>query len=540
MMKNKITKLNELTAIKAIVLFLVFFLVTLKVVAQEVTDSQEIRLMPDEKWWGGAVWDGHMMPFSESYAINLYGNNKGNQTQPLLLSNKGRVVWSESPISYTINDKVLSVSSFGSPIQLTSEGKTLKDAFFYASGNYFPPSGEHPGKLLFERPQYNTWIELIYNQNQNDILKYANAIKSNDFPTGAIMIDDNWQEDYGKWNFHTGRFKSPKMMIDSLHDMGFKVMLWVCPFVSPDCDVYRDLSTKGYFIKTAEGTDPLIVRWWNGASAVLDFTNPGAVDWFQGELDRLQAEYGVDGYKLDAGDTYFYDQPMTAYDTTATPNDHTLSFQQFGLRYPLNEYRATWKMGGQPLAQRLHDKGHNWDDIQKLIPQIALQGILGYPFNCPDMIGGGEYGSFINLKSVDQELIVRSAQVHALMPMMQFSVAPWRVLDTDNLAAVKKAIALRAEFLPKILELLEVATKTGEPMVRMMEYEFPNQGYENVKDQFLLGDKILVAPVLEKGAKERTVILPKGKWFYNGKEYRGGKTVKVPVTIADLPLFTKE
>lgn len=509
------------------------------VASQDVTDTREIKVLPGEKWWGGAVWDGHEMPFEAEYSIDLYGNNKGNQAQPILMSNKGRIVWSEAPISYTVNGDMLTVSSFGSPIQVASGGATLKEAFSYASKTYFPPSGEHPDKLLFERPQYNTWIELIYNQNQKDILNYANAIKSNGFPAGAIMIDDNWQEDYGKWNFHAGRFEAPKLMIDSLHNMGFKVMLWVCPFVSPDCDVYRDLAGKGYFIKTAEGTDPLIVRWWNGASAVLDFTNPGAVAWFHGELDRLQDEYGVDGFKLDAGDTYFYDTPMTAFDSTATPNDHTYSFQQFGLKYPLNEYRATWKMGGQPLAQRLHDKGHNWVDLQKLIPQIALQGLLGYPFNCPDMIGGGEYGSFINLEAVDQELIVRSAQVHALMPMMQFSVAPWRVLDSDNLAAIKRAIEIREKYLSNIMELMKGATETGEPIVRMMEYEFPNQGFESVKDQFMLGSNILVAPVLTQGATERMITLPAGKWAYNGKIYKGKKKITVSVAIADIPIFVR-
>ncbi len=57
------------------------------------------------------------------------------------------------------------------------------------------------------------------------------------------------------------------------------------------------------------------------------------------------------------------------------------------------------------------------------------QSVMGYSYTCPDMIGGGEFGSFLNSKTIDEELVVRSAQVHALMPMMQFSVAPWRVLS---------------------------------------------------------------------------------------------------------------
>lgn len=503
-------------------------------------DSLKVKILADEHWWGGAVWDGHIMPFNEGYAIDLYGNNKGNQAQPLFISDKGRIIWSEEPMSYSLHGDTILVTSRGAEIKFSTSGSTLKDAFNFSSENYFPASGKYPDKLLFEKPQYNTWIELTYNQNQEDILNYAKAIVQNGFSPGVIMIDDNWQEDYGKWDFHEGRFSNPKQMVDELHELGFKVMLWVCPFVSPDSDMYRDLEKKGYFIKTEEGDFPLLVRWWNGASAVLDFTNLEAVDWFDRQLKRLQDTYGIDGYKLDAGDSYFYNQPLSSFDTKATPNDHTYSFQQFGLKYPLNEYRATWKMGGQPLAQRLHDKGHNWEDIPKLIPQITLQGLLGYPFNCPDMIGGGEYGSFMDLDTIDQELIVRSSQVHALMPMMQFSVAPWRVLNDENLKAIKKAVEIREEYIPVIMDLVKNAASTGEPVVRSMEYEFPNKGYHNIKDQFMLGSHIIVAPILEKGQTKRLVVLPEGKWEYKGKTYRGAKTVVVDVTLSDIPVFHKK
>jgi alpha-glucosidase len=79
------------------------------------------------------------------------------------------------------------------------------------------------------------------------VLKYAHAIVDNGLPPGVLMIDDNWQEDYGKWNFHPGRFGDPKAMMQELHNLGFKIMLWVCPSVSPDCDVYRDLAKKKSF-----------------------------------------------------------------------------------------------------------------------------------------------------------------------------------------------------------------------------------------------------------------------------------------------------
>jgi len=73
-------------------------------------------------------------------------------------------------------------------------------------------------------------------------------------------------------------------------------------------------------------------------------------------------------------------------------------YAQFGLRFPLNEYRAGWKMAGQPLAQRLHDKCNSSDDVQMLLPRMLTEGLVGYIFSCPDMIGGGMLGSFSNLK----------------------------------------------------------------------------------------------------------------------------------------------
>jgi alpha-glucosidase len=200
-----------------------------------------------------------------------------------------------------------------------------------------------------------------------------------------------------------------------------------------------------------------------------------------------------------------------------------------------------WKMGGQPLVERLRDKDHSWEDMQKLIPNIMVAGMLGYPFACPDMIGGGEISSFWQIGKLDQDLFVRSAQTSALMPMMQFSAAPWRVLDQVHLEAVKKAVALRMKYTPKILELSERSAKTGEPVIRHMEYVFPHQGFEKITDQFMLGDSIMVAPLLEKNKLSRKVVLPKlikAKWMADdGKVYKGGTSTVIDVPLERLPVF---
>jgi alpha-glucosidase (family GH31 glycosyl hydrolase) len=197
-------------------------------------------------------------------------------------------------------------------------------------------------------------------------------------------------------------------------------------------------------------------------------------------------------------------------------------------------------MAGLPLAQRLRDKKHLWDHLQKLIPDQMSQSVMGYAYTCPDMIGGGNFLSFLDSATIDEELVVRSAQVHALMPMMQFSVAPWRVLSKDNETICLNMAKLHEKMGPMILDLAKEASQTGEPIVKPMALAYPDASYETIKDQFMLGNDILVAPVLEKGARSRSVVLPKGRWIADdGKKYKGGKTIQIEVPLERLPYFNK-
>ncbi len=513
-------------------------IITLSLISTCLTaqKTDTLKITTSDNWWTGIVGLGQAMPLSGSFEANTYGKGYANQVQPLLLSDRGDVIWSEAPLHIVKKGNELSVISHDKIIH-TATNATLKEAVQYAGKNYFPPSGKMPDETLFAAPQYNTWIELMYDQNEKDILKYARAIIENNYPPGVLMIDDNWQEDYGKWNFHPGRFSAPKEMIDELHSLGFKVMMWVCPFVSPDCDVFRALDKQGLFMKTKDGKTA-IIRWWNGASAVLDLSNPAAKEWFRGQLQGLVDDYGVDGFKLDAGDARFYTGNVDL--GGLTPNEHSKLYGEIGLDFPLNEYRAMWKMGGQPLAQRLNDKNHSWKHLRMLIPQMLVESLVGYPFSCPDLIGGGQYASFLDGAVIDQELIVRSAQCHALMPMMQFSVAPWRILDEKHHAAVKKAIATRQKHKDYILTLAREAAQSGEPIISPMEYHFPQQDFSHIKDQFMLGKHFLVAPVLEKGTHKRHVILPKGKWKTpEGKIIKGGKKIEFEVTLDELLYFER-
>ena len=512
----------------------------------------ELAVDGDERWWVGVVSESHRMPLDRSSApfeIDLLGNTAGNQVQPLLVSTKGRYVWSEEPFRLAVRDGLIRVASERGPLQSGRPGATLRDAAAHAGRTYFPPSGRIPDPMLFTHPQFNTWIELTYDQNQRDVLAYARAIVANGFPPAVLMIDEGWAEGYGVWDFHRGRFPDPKAMMDELHALGFNVMLWVCPYIQADgrhfTELFHDRSRTVWLRSAKDPGLPAIMHWWDGFSAVADLTSPQGRDWFIGQLRRLVEAYGVDGFKLDGGDAEHYAPSSmlngaVAFDAAATPNRHTEAFARIGLDFPLNEYRACWKMGGQPLAQRLRDKEHTWEDLRKLVPGMVNLGLMGYPFGCPDLIGGGEYLSFRNLAAIDQELVVRAAEVHALMPMMQFSVAPWRVLSAENLAVCRRMAALHAERGADILALARESARTGEPVVRPLEYAWPHRGYADVLDQFLLGPDILVAPVVEKGARKRRLVVPPGQWRGDdGRVVSGPASVEIEAPLDRLPWYRR-
>ena len=531
--------------------YLLVLLLIVSIMAQAfpvlAQSERSVLLLAGEKWWGGAVTEGQRMPFETGYSLDLRGDNRGNQAAPLLLSSAGRFVWSGQPFQFRLTKDSLFLSGITDTVIVSGAGHTLAGAYQEASSRCFPPSGKMPDSLLIGRPQYNTWIELIYDQNQKDILKYAHAIIDNGFLPGVFMIDDNWFDSYGKFRFRKDRFPDAKEMIRELHRLGFKVMVWVSPFISPDSEVFREASAKRIILYDNKGKDtlqwsfagePALIHWWNGYSALLDFTNPAAMQWFNDQLRFMTEEYGVDGFKFDAGDTEFYPGNIVSY-RKANANEHCALWGSFGLEYPLNEYRAMWGRGGQPLAERLRDKAHTFEDLQKLIPHTTTAGLLGYPFVCPDMIGGGDFSSFIGNKSVDQDLVVRSAQCQALMPMMQFSVAPWRILDPVHLAAIKKAVALRTVFTPVILQLARQAAVTGIPIVRSLEYVFPHQGLENIQDEFMLGDDWLVAPVLTASSR-RKIVFPAGHWKdEEGKVFKGPGVKELDIPIDKLVFFER-
>lgn len=507
------------------------------------TSKKEIQLLPGESWFGGVVRYGLDQPYGhENVSVNMIGNLDGNQGCPFLVSNKGRYLWCDEPFAFEFSSDKLIIKNAYAEIVLGENHVDLRTAYQAACKKHFPASGKTPDLFNFTAPQYNSWIELQFNPTQDKVLSYAQKVLDCGLEPGIMMIDNYWYKWNGNWTFDREAFPDPKGMINWLHKKGFKVILWISPFISPDSRTFLELNKRDLLVKDEKG-EPSIQSWWDGYSCCIDLTHPEGFKWLQDSLDRLVEEYGIDGFKFDGGDPFRYLFSDKTHQLE-TPNTHCELFAKIGLKYNTSEYRACWKQGGQHLLQRIRDKHHSYGEggLADIIPSILIQGLIGYPYTCPDMIGGGEIDSFLEGGDCfSEELYVRWMQCSVFFPMIQFSVLPNNALSLENLRLVMNLVDFRQKtIIPLLKKLVVNASVTGEPIIRHMAYEFPGEGMEKVMDQYMFGNEYMVAPVLEEGAISRTVKLPKGNWLGDdGLEYTGGQTYNIEAPLSRLPYFKK-
>jgi len=515
--------------------------------------TNSVDVLPGESWWGGGGGDGQNQPYGAGDSRRIDLRIHGNTSSPLLVSSCGRYVWSEKPFGYEFKGGKLVLDSDFENIVPVLAGKTLKDAYLAAAKAHMRFDGHLPPDIFFSLPQWNNWIEIFLNgMDQKAADDYTAELAKSGFPCGVYMMDGGWMSHQGSYEFYEKDFPDPKGLFDRINSHGWIPLIWTAHFVSPDSREYKRLR----FHKAQKGLDYLayrkmpgsraaaVVRWWSGISAIYDLTKPEANAYYVKTLKDFAAKYGIKGFKFDAGDPRFFADDCRFSDANAEPVDYTRLYAEMAANeFPYHEIRVSWKCGGLPLVTRLGDRAHEWTGSKSaqdtVVPQIIAAGLLGCPYSLADMVGGGLENSFIGRK-IDEKLFVRSAAMQSLMPMMQFSPAPWRHLSPDGVKLCRIFADLHVAFAPYILETARHAAKTGEPIVRAMEYEFPHQGFNRPMQQFMLGSRWLVAPVITPD-DAKTVELPAGKWRDDlGETHEGPKAISLEnVPLSRLPRYER-
>lgn len=495
-----------------------------------------IKIYQDELWWGGSVADGWKMPITKSsnYTLDTTVNYTYNQFNGLFVSTAGRYVFFEGGAKIIAKDGILSISDTIGEIDFQEGLCSLREAYLKVANKHFSKQNDI-FDCKFAKPLYSTWLEMLSEPTEDKIIKYVASIANNCFDRSCLIIDDGWMKGYGDWDFDKKKFNSPCSMVDKIHDLGFSVMLWIVPFVDFDVPEFSLLEEKNALLRETNGK-VASVKWWNGVSAVLDLTSPFAYDWIKNKLQYLKRTYHIDCFKFDAGDAMYY----VAQNKEGMANLQSELWARLAIEYPGSELRACVGLGGELVMQRLSDKKSDWSEegMGGLIGNVIQAGLLGYPYVCADMVGGGQSSDAEKLENADYEFLVRSCQVSALFPINQYSNAVWN--KGEHLKKeVYKYCALRKKYEPYICKLLQDASRTFEPVVRPIVYNFPTYNGDNT-ESFMLGDKYLVSPVVKRGSIKKEVFLPADcEWKYNDKIFAGGQKVEIDAGLDVLPIFEK-
>ncbi len=305
------------------------------------------------------------------------------------------------------------------------------------------------------------------------------------------------------------------------------------PFLDPRSDAFAEAAANHYLVRNSSG-EPYLGKWWDGHGALLDATNPAALDWFLRRLHALQASTGLDGFKFDAGEAIFLPEDAVwlgrSQGFATTRNDYTHHYIDFvANNFALTEVRSGWFNQSAPIFFRQWDKTSDWsyaNGLKSVLTGLLSLSLTGYPFVLPDMIGGNAYN-----ETPDAELMIRWTQLNALLPALQFSLAPWD-FGEDCTILCRRYAELHSEFAPEILRMAEEATRSGEPIVRPIFWLAPRDERALLcDDEFLLGNDILVAPVVQAGQRARDIYLPPGAW----RAREDNRTFDGPIVLKDYP-----
>jgi alpha-glucosidase (family GH31 glycosyl hydrolase) len=383
----------------------------------------------------------------------------------------------------------------------------------------------------------------------------VNGCKQHDLPVGAVLLDSPWSTAYNNFVFDEVRYPNPRGMIDAWHKVGVRTVLWMTHMINTRQDksdargsgedLYAIGKARGYFVNDAQ-----VIRWWKGAGAMIDFTNPEAVAWWHRLMDRALV-LGVDGWKVDGAAEMFY---RTGRKTSRGVIDLR---EYLDLYYrDIFHYGRRWKpefvtmvrsvdiansRSDQPHAPFdaapltwTGDQKHSWTGkgLDEAARSVFRALDLGYPLVSSDT--GGYQTDPANRKTMPRLLFLRWAQWNALTPFFlnggHDEHRPWK-FDPAFFKTFRRYMWLHHELVPFFYsQSVQASLREGKLM-------HPGPGtYE-----FLLGDALLVGVMMNE-KPEREITFPEGTWldyWDNRTEYRGGETRTVAVPEDRSPVFVK-
>lgn len=436
--------------------------------------------------------------------------------------------------------------------------------------NYTEVTGRAPE---FPENALGLWQSKLRYRTQDELLEVAREYKRRGIPLDVIVIDFFHWVRQGDWCFDKDYWPDPAAMASELRSMGIRCMVSVWPTVDKKSINFNEMLENGLLVRTERGSMQCFD--FQGDTVIYDATCPEARTFIWDKIKENYYDNGIDMFWLDACEPEYGEYDFDNYRFYAGPalkvnnrfpKDHAMAFyngqRALGKTDIVSLCRSAW-VGSQKYASLVWS-GDVTSTFTALRDQLSAGlniGIAGIPWWTTDT--GGFVGDIRN--EGFKELLIRWFEFSAFSPVLRmhgdrgphdiptlsdldhgggFSVTGrpnelWSYGE-DVLAILKKYLDIRLDMKSYLKSIMDEASENGSPVMRTMFYEFPNdKRCWEIDDQYMLGDKYLVAPILKAGVRERKVYLPEGKWgnIHTGIACDGPAEITVPAPLDIIPVF---
>jgi len=395
---------------------------------------------------------------------------------------------------------------------------------------------------------FGLWLTTSFTTDYDEATttSFIDEMKRRELPLSVFHFDCFWMREFSWCDFEWDRrqFPDPEAMLARLRARGLKISLWINPYVAQRSSLFAEGARQGYFIKRTNGRVFQTDQWQPGM-AIVDFTNPKAVSWYQGHLRRL-LEMGVDCFKTDFGER-IPDTGVVYHDGSDPVEMHNL--------YPLQYNEAVFNLlrevrgddeavvfarSAYASAQRfpVHWGGDCWSTFESMAE--SLRGGLslttcGFGFWSHD-IGGfeGNPPPAVYKRWIQFGLLSSHSRLHG----SSFYRVPWLV-DEESCDVLRVFTRLKHRLMPYLYAKAVQAAETGVPVMRSMMMEHPHDpACAPLDRQYHLGESLLVAPVFDESG-EVDYYLPEGRWTHllSGEVRAGGRWFREKHDFMSLPVY---
>ncbi len=459
-----------------------FVLTTLAILAPCLLFSQQfVERTANERWWGMAISkEGTTISRQDSLPSGAYTSQ--------LVSSSGRYIAADEPFVFAFEDDGIRIKA-PQPLKVSKTGKTLRDATLLLSQrNNF-------------RQEQSDRINYVVEASVDILTPFLDLIKSGKLPNGDIIVK-GWESSPGSLAFADEAIAA---LLTEVSNQGFNTILEVSPLIAAYGDRAKDAMAQNLVVKGSEGEVLLLTDM--GFSLIYDLANPTVATFYNDMVSRALEQSASKGI--------LYNHECRGQLRGKLSDNESLMASVFAANVE-NILLSNIPAYGGSLA-------YQFDGASSVQNFIELATKLPYGNNL----------DFVVTKHPRQQSIWLSL---ASALMSNYNIFVDKEL-LSNPQIVSQAMNIRSKLNSVIESVNSEHIKNGAPIIRHMEYEFPQKGFGNCLDQFMIGSKILVAPHTKNGG--RMVRLPNGRWRDSQGHLVKGPAVIVAAQSNILPYYER-